>query len=71
MPRWVEAGVAPDQVTAEFWIQVLRDEDIPAIIHPSDAVSYLGVSGSSCRVQVPDDRVDQAREVLTGLDVRR
>jgi hypothetical protein len=67
MSRWVEAGVAPDQLTAEFWIQVLQDADIPAMIHPSDAVSYLGVSGSSCRVQVPEDRLDQAREVLAGL----
>ena len=59
--------IAPDQITAEFWIQVLQEEDIPAMIRPSDAVSYLGVSGFGCRVQVRNEDFERANEIVQGL----
>ena len=59
--------IAPDQITAEFWIQVLQEENIPAMIRPSDAVSYLGVSGFGCRVQVRKDDFERANEIVEGL----
>lgn len=65
--EWVHLAVAPDQMTTEFWIQVLQDQGIPAMIHPADAVSWLGVSGFGCRVQVPEEKLEAAKEVLTSL----
>ena len=65
--RWVHLAVAPDQITAEFWIQVLQEEDIPAMIRPSDAASYLGVSGFGCRLQVRESDLERATEVIQGL----
>jgi hypothetical protein len=59
--------MAPDQITAEFWIQVLQDEGITAMIRPSDAVSFLGVSGFGCRVQVREADLDRANEIVEGL----
>lgn len=66
--RWVHLAVAPDQMTAEFWIQVLQDEGIPAMIHPADAVSYLGVSGFGCRVQVREADFAAAAAIIHSLD---
>ena len=65
--HWVHLAVAPDQITAEFWIQVLHDEEISAMIRPSDAVSFMGVSGFGCRVQVRHDDLERATEVVGTL----
>jgi hypothetical protein len=62
--KWVLLATAPNQLTAEIWVEFLRGEGIPALIRASDAVSFLGVSPLSCRVLVPDDRLREARAVL-------
>lgn len=64
---WTFLEVAPDQMTAEFWIQVLGDEGIPAMIHPADAISWLGVSGFGCRVQVRKEDLEAAKDVIASL----
>ncbi len=64
---WVHLVTAPDQMTAELWIQILKDADIPAIIRPSDAVSFLGVSAFGCRVQVPEEELDRAQQVMSEI----
>jgi hypothetical protein len=61
---WVELKRAPDQITAEIWVGVLRDAGVPAMVHPADAVSYLGLSPFTCRVQVPEEHLEHARELL-------
>ena len=61
---WVVVGVAPDQLTAEIWVDLLRREGVPALIKPSDAVSFLGTSGLSCRVLVPAERLEEAEALL-------
>jgi hypothetical protein len=62
--RWVHLATAPDQITAEIWVSLLRDAGLRAMIRPSDAVSFLGVSAYGCRVQVPEADLDSARDVL-------
>ena len=62
--EWVHLVTAPDQITAELWVSILRDEGVPAMIKPSDVVSYLGVSAFGCRIQVQEDYEERAREVL-------
>lgn len=62
--KWVHLTTAPNQLTAEIWVNFLHADGIPALIKPSDAVSFLGVSGLSCRIMVPDDRLAEAKAVL-------
>jgi hypothetical protein len=62
--RWVHFATAPDQITAEVWIDILREAGVRAMIRPSDAVSFLGVSAYGCRVQVPEEDIDRAHDVL-------
>jgi hypothetical protein len=64
MSDWVHLTTAPDQITGEIWVSILRDAGLRAMIRPSDAVSFLGVSASPCRVQVMDEDLARAREVL-------
>jgi hypothetical protein len=61
---WVTLATAPDQLTAELWVSILRDQGIAAMIRPSDAVSYLGVSPFGCRVQVPEEDLERAHELI-------
>lgn len=62
--KWLVVRVAPDQLTAEMWVAMLHEAGVPALIRPSDAVSFLGVSGLSCRVLVPRERLSDAHDVL-------
>ena len=68
--RWAHLATAPDQLTAELWVSFLRDAGLSAMIRPSDAVSFLGVSGYGCRVQVLEEQVEQARALLATEDAR-
>jgi len=65
--RWLLLTTAPDQLTAEIWTDILLKEGIPAVINPEDAISFLGVSAFPCRIMVDADHLEQAREVLAGL----
>ncbi len=62
--KWALLTTAPNQLTAEMLVELLRSEGIPAQIKPEDAVSFLGVSAMSCRLLVPQGRVMEARAVL-------
>jgi hypothetical protein len=47
-------------------VEGLREAGVPAMIKPSDAASYLGTSPMSCRVLVPEDRLEEAETLLAG-----
>jgi hypothetical protein len=61
---------APDQMTAELWVSILREAGIAAMIRASDAVSFLGVSAMGCRVLVEESDRQRALDIL-GDDVIR
>lgn len=62
--RWVHVATAPDQLTAEMWVELLRSQGIPAMIRAQDAVSFLGLSGMACRVLVPREHLAEATQAL-------
>jgi hypothetical protein len=65
MSDWVHLITAPDQLTGEIWVSILRDAGLRAMIRPSDAVSFLGVSAFGCRVQVMQEDLTRARQVIS------
>lgn len=65
--RWVSATTAPDQLMAEMWQQLLRNEAIPSMLAPQDAISFLGVSPTPVRLLVPKEMVVRAQELLAAL----
>jgi hypothetical protein len=65
---WVYLATAPDQITGEIWVAILRDAGIAARLRPSDTASFLGVSALGCRVQVQEEDAERAREVLGEQD---
>lgn len=64
MGDWVHLATAPDQITGEIWVSILRENGLRAMIRPSDASSFLGVTSLGCRVQVMEQDLGRAREIL-------
>ena len=62
--RWVHRATAPDQLTAEMWVELLRGQGIPAMIRAQDAVSFLGISSMACQVLVPREHLAEATQLL-------
>ena len=60
----VHLTAAPDQLVAEMWRDLLRDEGISAIIRPGDISSFMGVSTYPCRIMVQEDQLQTAKEIL-------
>ena len=67
--KLVHAATAPDQLTAEMWCELLKNEGVPAMVEPKDVITYyLGVSFIPCRILVPEDRLEEAKEILGQLE---
>jgi len=62
--RWVPLATAPDQLIAEMWVELLKDQGIPAMIRPQDTASFLGISTMACRVLVPREHLAEAALAL-------
>ncbi len=61
--RWVEFATAPDQLTAETWAGLVRNEGCPCAVK-SDGIPFLGVSALPVRLMAPEERVDEAKGIL-------
>ena len=61
---WVVLATAPDQLIAEMWQDVLRDNGVPAFIRPGDISSFLGITGYPCRIMIDEEYVDAGRRLL-------
>ena len=64
--KWVHLTTAEDQLQAEMWVNLLKQDGLSAIIKPGDTVSFLGVSAYPCRILVRERDLDRAKEVLEG-----
>ena len=60
----VNLTTAPDQLVAEMWRDLLRDQGVSAIIRPGDISSFMGVSAYPCRIMVQQDQHERAKEIL-------
>ena len=61
--RWVEFATAPDQLTAETWAGLVRNEGCPCAVK-SDGIPFLGVSAMPVRLMAPEARVEEALGIL-------
>ncbi len=63
--RWLHLTTAPDQLTAEMWSELLRNEGLPTMVHTGHvSSSHLGISGLPCRIMVPEDQLEEAKRLL-------
>jgi hypothetical protein len=65
--KWLLLTTAPDQLTAEIWKDILRQQGIPAMVNPEDTASFMGVSSFPCRLMVAHGYREQAQEILASL----
>ena len=61
--RWVEFATAPDQLIAESWAGLVRNEGCPCAVK-SDGIPFLGPSVMPVRLMAPEARVVEARGIL-------
>ena len=61
--RWVEFATAPDQLIAETWVALVRNEGCPCAVK-SDGIPFLGPSVMPVRLMAPEARAAEAREIL-------
>lgn len=66
--KWKLLTVAPDQLTAEMWQEMLARKGIPAAVNPGDTASFMGVSPLPCRLMVAEEYLERAKQILAGLD---
>lgn len=62
--NWEVFATAPDQLTAESWVGLMRNAGIECRLQPGDTVAFLGVSGLPTRLMARSDYVENALSVL-------
>ena len=62
--QWEVFATAPDQLTAESWLGLMRNAGIECKLQPGDTVAFLGVSGLPTRIMARSDYVENALTVL-------
>ena len=62
--KWEVFATAPDQLTAESWLGLMRNAGIECKLQPGDTVAFLGVSGLPTRIMAISDYVQDALTVL-------
>jgi len=60
---WVEVASAPNQIAAGMLEGALKETGIPVIMNRLFVFPYFGIGGIH-GVIVPEDRADEAREIL-------
>ncbi len=66
--EWVVLETAPDQVVAEMWVEILRDNGVPAFVRVPDAIAGYGVQSTrDCGVMVPDTHIEIAANILKSI----
>ena len=61
--RWVAFAVAPDQLIAESWSELVRRNGCPCEVR-GDAVPVLGISMQPVRLITLEGREEEARAIL-------
>ena len=61
---WEVFATAPDQLTAESWLGLMRNAGIECKLQPGDTVAFLGVSGLPTRIMARSDYVENALTIL-------
>jgi hypothetical protein len=62
--KWVVFATAPDQITAEMWRDLLRQDGIPCELHPGDRSLLLNVPAQPVRLRAPENVVSRAKALL-------
>jgi hypothetical protein len=65
--QWAPVATAPDQLTAEMWQQLMRQEAIPSMLAPQDTMSFLGVTANPVRLMVPQTMLARAEALLADI----
>ncbi|MSQ31680.1 MAG: hypothetical protein EXR59_00345 [Dehalococcoidia bacterium] len=60
-------ATAPNQIIAEMWVQMLKQQNIPSYFRSSSAQSYLGSSFTPCQVMVSKSKLSEAETLIQSI----
>ncbi len=65
--EFVYLATAPNQIIAEMWVDVLKQDGIRAYFRSNSLMAYTGVSFIPCQVMVIKSRLLEAAEVIESI----
>ena len=64
MAAWQTFATAPDQLTAEMWLDLVRQAGVECALRAGDTTGFLGLSPYPVRLVTRESDVERARAVL-------
>ncbi len=68
---WAPVATAPDEMTADMWVELLRNNSIPAFSSRGDALASRLVPFAPTTVTVSASQLEEARRILGPTAPRR
>ena len=65
--EFVYLATAPNQIIAEMWVEMLKQEGIASYFRSSNVMSYTGVSFIPCQVMVIESRLAEASALIDSI----
>lgn len=62
--EWITFAIAPDQITAEMWRDLVRQAGIACELQPGDTVSFIGILAAPVRLIAREPDVEVAKRAL-------
>jgi hypothetical protein len=69
--QWAPVATAPDEVTAEMWVELLQNNGIPAWVGMGHVLAYRPVLARPSAVMVPATQLKDAGRILGVVGPRR
>ena len=66
---WKVLIVAPNQLTAEMWRELLQQKGIPTEVNPGDTASFMGISTLPSRLMVAESQLEKAQQIVDELGI--
>lgn len=65
--EFVYLTTAPNQIIAEMWIDILKQEGIRAFFRSNSLTVYTATSFTPCRIMVTKSRLSDAAELIESI----
>ncbi len=65
--EFVYLATAPNQIIAEIWVDMLKQEGIASYFRSGNVMAYTGLSFTPCQVMVIKSRLAEAADLIASI----
>lgn len=65
--EFVYLATAPNQIIAEMWVEMLKQEGIASYFRSGNIMAYTGISFIPCQVMVSKSRLTEAADLIASI----